>query len=188
MSQHVADAVCGRCKVVAVSDAYKLAPWADVLVSADRAWWDTHPEALKVPGKKYGAMPEFNTVPGVERFRAQSGTNSGLLALMVAVAEGAEKVLLCGLDMHSPGEHFFGRHPKPLKSTTADRMAVFRRQFAAFRPQGVRIVNCTPESALKVYPMGRLEDELGASDLGSVDLVDDLHAEGFAEFADRVPS
>lgn len=160
MSQSVADAVRGRCSVVAVSDAYKLAPWADVLVSADKAWWDHNPEALRFPGRKYGAMPEFNAVPGVERFRVSGGTNSGLLGLMVAVHLGATKVLLCGFDMHSPGEHFFGRHPKPLKSTTADRMALFRRQFMTFRPKGTEIINCTPGSELKAYPMGRLEDEL----------------------------
>lgn len=160
MSQSVANAVRGRCCVVAVSDAYKLAPWANVLVSADKAWWDHNPEALRFPGKKYGAMPEFNAVPGVERFRVSGGTNSGLLGLMVSVHLGATKVLLCGFDMHSPGEHFFGRHPKPLKSTTADRMAAFRRQFMTFKPKGVEIINCTPGSELKVYPMGRLEDEL----------------------------
>lgn len=160
MSQAVADSVRGRCRVVVISDAWRLFPGADVLVSADKAWWDHNPEALRFPGKKYGAMPEFNAVAGVERFRVSGGTNSGLLGLMVAVHLGATKVLLCGFDLHSPGEHFFGRHPKPLKSTTADRMTVFRRQFMTFRPQGVEIINCTPGSELKVYPMGRLEDEL----------------------------
>lgn len=160
MSQSVADAVRGRCSVVAVSDAYKLAPWADVLVSADKAWWDHNPEALRFPGKKYGAMPDFNAVPGVERFRVSGGTNSGLLGLMVAVHLGATKVLLCGFDLHSPGEHFFGRHPAELKSTPAKRMEAFKQQFTRYRPNGIEIVNCSPGSALRCYRMGVLEDEL----------------------------
>lgn len=160
MSQAVADSLRGRCEVVAVSDSYKLAPWADALVSSDRAWWDAHPEALEFEGSKFGCMPEFQALPEVARFAAQSGTNSGLLGLMVAASLGATKVLLCGMDMHSPGGHFFGNHPANLKSTTAQRMEVFKKQFARYQPKGVDIVNCTPGSALMAYRVGNLEEEL----------------------------
>lgn len=160
MSQAVADAVHGRCKVAAVSDSIRLAPWADVLVSADRAWWDLHGEQLDFAGPRYGVMPDFQQIKGVERFKAPSGTNSGLLAVLVAVSLGATKVLICGVDLHSPGDHFFGRHPEGLKSTPAKRLEVFKDQFARYRPKGVEIVNCSPGSALKAYPMGRLEDHL----------------------------
>jgi len=160
MSQAVADAVRGRCKVAAVSDSIRLAPWADVLVSADRAWWDFHGETLDFAGPRYGVMPDFHQIKGVERFKAPSGTNSGLLAAMVAVSLGATKVLLCGVDLHSPGDHFFGRHPAELKSTPAKRLEVFKEQFARYRPKGVEIVNCSPNSALRCYRMGVLEEEL----------------------------
>lgn len=163
MSQAVTDLVRGRCQVVSVSDAYRLAPWADVLVSCDKAWWDEHPDALDFKGAKYGCMPEFHAVSGVERFKAPSGSNSGLLGLMVAVSLGATKVLLCGVDMHSPGEHFFGKHPAPLKSTTEDRMQIFKRQFDRYHPKGVDIVNCTPGSALNCYPKGDLVECLHES-------------------------
>lgn len=157
MSQSVADSVNGRCKVVAVSDVYRLAPWADVLVSTDAAWWLHHQDALKFSGPKIGAMPDFRSVEGVGRFPADSGTNSGLLGVMVAVHFGATRVLLCGVDMHSAGDHFFGKHPAPLKTTPPGRMEIFKRQFAAYRPKGVEIINCTPGSALRVYRMGNLE-------------------------------
>lgn len=160
MSRAIADAVHGRCQVVAVSDSIRLAPWADVLVSADRAWWDFHGEKLDFAGLRFGVMPDFQQIKGVERFKAPSGTNSGLLAAMVAVSLGATKVLLCGVDLHSPGDHFFGRHPEGLKSTPARRLEAFKEQFARYRPQGVEIVNCSPGSALKAYPMGGLEDYL----------------------------
>lgn len=42
MSQAVADSARGFGTVIAVSDAYRLAPWADCLVSADTAWWKHH--------------------------------------------------------------------------------------------------------------------------------------------------
>lgn len=160
MSQAVADAVHGRCKVAAVSDSIRLAPWADVLVSADRAWWDFHGKKLDFAGPRYGVMPDFQQIKGVERVKAPSGTNSALVAAMVAVSLGATKVLLCGVDLHSPGDHFFGRHPEGLKSTPAKRLEVFKDQFARYRPKGVEIVNCSPGSALKAYRIGMLEEEL----------------------------
>lgn len=101
MSQAVADSVRGKCKVIAVSDAYLLAPWADILVSSDRAWWRHHkPEFL---GRRYSVVD----VPGADKLEGvHSGLNSGLVAVMAAVQFGATRVLLLGFDMG--GTHFFG--------------------------------------------------------------------------------
>jgi hypothetical protein len=161
MSQSVADQVRGRCKVVAVSDAYKLAPWADALVSSDAAWWKANPAAVEFNGPKWSAAPDFRQVAGVERFpSADNGSNSGLLACQVAVSMGAKTILLCGFDMR--GSHFFGPHQSPLKNTQPARFEVFHRQFARFRPRGVTVLNCTPGSALKHFQMADLEDALAA--------------------------
>lgn len=148
----------GKLAVVAVSDSYKLAPWADALVSADAAWWKANPEALEFAGAKYGAVHDFNNVPAVTNVPEGHGLNSGLLGLMVAYRLGAKTVCLLGFDLHSPGQHFFGEHPKPLKATTPERMGVFRKQFAAYRPKGVKIINCTQGSALDCYEVGNIRD------------------------------
>jgi len=148
MSKSVAYYVRGKCSVVAVSDAYRLAPWCDAIASTDAAWWKAHPVALAMRCKKYGIVHDFQGVKGVETLHIETGTNSGLLGVMVAVKMGATKVLMCGFDLHSPGDHFFGKHPEPLKSTTAPRMEVFKKQFACYRPKGIEIINCTPGSAL----------------------------------------
>ncbi len=160
LSQRVADTVRGRCNVVAVSDAYKLAPWADAIASTDAAWWKHHPAALDLACPKFGAMPDFRAIPGVERLPVDTGTNSGLLGIMVAVKLGASRVLLCGFDLKDAGNHFFGAHPTGLKSTPPARMEMFKRQFAGYRPRGIEILNCTPGSALTCYPFSTLETEL----------------------------
>ena len=160
MSQSVADSVRDRCRVVAVSDAYRLAPWADAMASTDGKWWKAHPEAMEFPGRKFTAAPDFIRLDGVERLPVDTATNSGLLGLMVAVKLGATRVLLCGLDMHSPGQHFFGRHPAPLRHSEQRHLELHKRQFRAYRPRGVEILNCTPGSALDAYPMSTLETEL----------------------------
>jgi hypothetical protein len=130
----------------------RLAPWAEALVSADRAWWKHH--VPDFAGRKFSAMPvhgiDTEQLPGVVM-----GTNSGLLAVQVAVSLGAKRVLLLGFDMG--GTHFFGPHPEGLKNTKPHRFEQFKRQFADYRPRGVEIINCTPGSALTCYPTATLD-------------------------------
>jgi hypothetical protein len=157
MSQAVADSVRGRCRVIAVSDNYKIAPWADALVSSDRGWWTLHNPDFA--GRKFSGVP-VSGIDRIERFQGTvSGSNTGLIAARVAVEIFEEKrILLLGFDMR--GSHWFGDHPAPLRKTNPARYEVFKRQFAEYRPKGVTIINCTPRSALTCYPMARLEDVL----------------------------
>lgn len=164
LSQAVADSVKGRCKVVAVSNAYKFAPWADAMVSCDASWWKNNREALDFEGRKFTTAPDFQGLPELERVPGvSSGTNSGLLGLMVAVQLGATRILLLGYDMK--GTHFFGPHPAPLRNPNAARFEVFKKQFERYKPRGIEILNCTPGSALKAYPMADLHESLAESAL-----------------------
>lgn len=160
LNQGDVDLLRGKCSVVAVSDAYKLAPWADVLVSVDAAWWRNHPEAMGFSGDKYTASPDWQGLTELKRLPGvASGTNSGLFGLMVATHLGAKRILMLGFDMR--GTHFFGEHPAPLKNPTTARFEVFKKQFSLFKPRGVEIVNCTNGSGLTAYRMGNLACELG---------------------------
>lgn len=151
MSQEVADSVRGL-NVIAISNTYELAPWADVLVSNDRRWWVNYSNALKFEGEKYCGLC-IETPKGVTKFPgAISGSNSGLLALMVAVKKGAKRILLFGYDMG--GSHYFGDHAHGLPNPSQKRFDSFKKQFAGYKPAGVEIINCTPGSALKCYPFG----------------------------------
>lgn len=158
LSQSAVDSVRGRCGVVVVSDAYKLAPWADALVSQDRAWWKHHPEALEFAGRKFIGVPP-DTIRGVEQADRTgiitSGTNSGLLGCHVAVSVfGATRLLLLGMDMQ--GSHFFGPHPAPLKNTKPERFKVMCEQFKRWQHKGVEVINCNRSSALTCFPFGDL--------------------------------
>ena len=157
MNQRIADYVKGKAVVIAVSDAFNLAPWADALVSADAAWWQANPEALQFSGDKFGAMPEHQKIGGVERVTDYpTGLNSGLLACQVAVEYfDAGLVLLCGFDMG--GDHYFGKHDKDgLTNTKPERFEEFKRQFERANIPAT-VINCTPNSALKFYDFEHLE-------------------------------
>lgn len=156
MSQTVADQVRGRCKVVAVSDAFKLAPWADVLASVDANWWRHHKEAFEFHGRRFTGAPDYQGLRELERIQIVSGTNSGLFGMMVAEHLGAKRLLLCGFDMR--GTHYFGLHPKGMRNTKPDRFEAFKGQFSRYQPKGIEILNCTPASSLTCYPFAELEN------------------------------
>lgn len=147
----------GKCGVIAISDMYKLAPWADALVSNDSNWWAHNSEASKFVGRRFCGAP----YPGTERLEQtgefNSGVNSGLQGMRVARdVFRASRILLIGFDMH--GTHYFGSHPEPLKNTTQARFESFLKQFDGWRFGDV--INCTPGSALKRFPFGKLSDIL----------------------------
>lgn len=157
MSQEIADYVRGKCSVVAVNDAFRLAPWADALVANDRAWWNLYPEAMSFAGRKFAGtkIQHIEHLPVTQEF--VPGTNSGLQGVRVARLMGATKILLCGFDMH--GSHYFGRHPTPLKETSEVRRKEFIRQFGLFKNREM-VVNCTDGSAIPWFRFSTLEAEL----------------------------
>ena len=160
MSQSVADSVRGRCGgVVAVSNAYLLAPWADALVSNDSIWWKATPAAMKFAGRKFCGAKLTGTEQILLTGPFPLGSNSGLQGMRVAADIFlASKILLLGFDMH--GDHFFGKHRAPLRVTTPGRMEVHKKQFARWK--GCPVVNCTTGSKLLCFPFGELSKELGA--------------------------
>jgi hypothetical protein len=157
MSREIADRVRDRCRVIAVCNAYQIAPWAEALVCADRTWWRVHADSLAFSGRKFtlGKVRGSEKLLITDEFPANS--NSGYRAMGVARDFGATRILLLGFDMH--GSHYFGTHPAPLKNTAPGG---FRRHIAQFRlwRGGCEVVNCTPNSALTQFPFSSLEAEL----------------------------
>lgn len=157
MSLKLAERVRGE-NVIAVGNVFQLAPWAAALVANDKPWWENHPEAKKFSGRKFCTK----TVSGTERHRGRTvkgDSNSGTLGLDVAVEVfKATEVILLGFDFH--GTHFFGRYTNGCSNTTEASRRTHMRQMKAWRlvHRNVRVINCTPGSALKVFPMGNMED------------------------------
>jgi hypothetical protein len=156
LNQEDVDYLRGRCNTMVVSDAYKLAPWADVLISHDRAWWAHNPTALGFEGQKFTKHDSISTVDPFWVQEAPAGCNSGLLGMFLARELGATRIILLGFDMQ--GTHFFGKHPDGLKNTSAERFKQHIQQFSRFR--GAEVINCTQDSALTRYPFANLREVL----------------------------
>ncbi len=167
-------------RVIAINDAYRLAPWADALYACDAKWWHWHIGVPSFTGPKWSlehsAWGNYRAVyTDVQRLRntgpaglehdptgLKSGRNSGYQAINLAVHYGAARIVLLGYDMQPSGgkSHFFGDHPNKQQSP----YAMFRRAFQALvRPlekAGVTVVNCSRHTALTAFPTADLRATL----------------------------
>jgi len=96
------------------------------------------------------------------------GSNAGFQAINLALLKGCNDIVLVGFDMrHVAGlSHFFGDHPAQLRRTADEGYRGFARHFeraARALPADVFIVNATPGSALKCFPILDLEEALNGS-------------------------
>lgn len=178
--------VRGKARVIAINDAYRLAPWADILFSADRRWWPHHQGVPSFHGMKVGIgsapglanpfpqYPEITVLANVgyaglsdDPGGVTNGSNSGFSALGLAVLLGASRILLLGYDMsYDQGRaHFFGDHPSGLRQTES-LYPSFRRAFESLvdplKARGVEVLNCTRRTALTAFPRMALEEALEA--------------------------
>lgn len=159
-------------------------PWADVLYGCDAKWWNKHKGCPDFQGEKWSShddgtnkkwaeaekyglslvagddKPGFSSDPAVIHY----GSNSGFQALNLALLWGAKEIVLVGFDMRRVAgkAHFFGEHPPALQ--TGGAYERFVPQFERAKvPEGVRILNATPGSALTCYPMVDLSEALNGS-------------------------
>ena len=147
---------------IAVNDAYKMAPFAEMIYAADIQWWALNPDALSFKGLKVTCMNDMQLTDvkvlkqgGLEGFdpspdAIRTGGNSGYQAVHIAIHAKAAKILLFGFDMG--GTHFFGPHKAPLRNTDTEVFTHWIPRFEALKNRGSEIINCTPKSALKCFP------------------------------------
>jgi hypothetical protein len=163
--------------VIAVNDAYKVAPWADVLYAADRTWIDAHEGVPSFVGSKY-SIESHNTVErpdwtvlsntgfhGLETDPSglRTGFNSGYQAINLAVHLGAHRILLLGYDMAPADdgrEHWFTDGPDRKMSPYAQMREAFDTLVEPISDLRVIVWNCSRRTALTAFPRVTLEHAL----------------------------
>jgi hypothetical protein len=175
--------VRGRGLVIAVNDAWRLAPWADVLYASDHPWWRHYRGVPDFAGEKHsigvsrlarGSVPRCPDIRvwrncgvlGLERTPdgLRTGGNSGYAALNLAVQLGARQIVLLGYTMGTVRgkTHFFGDHPSGLnnRSPYAAFVRAYDSLIAPLSAAGVTVVNATPETHLTCFPRVTLDAAL----------------------------
>ena len=158
-------------------------PWADKLYGCDARWWLAHDGVPDFQGEKWSTHHKgvandksevadrfginlvrgnraqyggFSLDPGVIHY----GDNSGFQGLTMAVLLGSPYIVLVGFNMGGRG-HFFGDHPPGLHNQEDYSKWVPEFDHAAKKlPEGVKIINATPESALLSFTGMNLDDAI----------------------------
>ena len=163
------DAVKGFARTIAINDAYRLAPWADVLYAADRKWIDWHDGVPSFTGPKY-TIESRDITPrldwtvlrntgylGLEDDPSglRAGHNSGYQAINLAVHLGASRIVLLGYDMGPAPNgltHWFGAHPDGRDSPYDAMREAFATLVEPLAVAGVTVVNCSARTSLTAFP------------------------------------
>lgn len=172
------DLAHGRARCVAVNNSWRLAPFADVLYASDAAWWRENDHAgfgglrvsrsdvdgvlrvaIRDKGHPLRDVMHFDT-PGV----IGAGGCSGFQALNLAAQFGATDIALVGFDARvDNGVHWHGNHERtgnPTRWTAAIWAANLDAAASVLAGRGIRVVNCSPVSALTAYEKMGLEEWL----------------------------
>lgn len=168
-----------------MNDAWRLAPWADVLYACDALWWEhSAPKPGEFAGEKWSthslsprhandkraaaAAHNLNLIPGrdADGFSLTPeaihyGLNSGFQAINLAILFGATRIWLIGFDMAVNGKrHFFGEHPAAIREKKGD--CTYSHFIGAFDtaarmlPPDIEIINASPGSALQCFERGTI--------------------------------
>jgi hypothetical protein len=93
------------------------------------------------------------------------GSNSGYQAINLAYHYGAKKIILLGYDMHvaANGRTHWHDAPRQAPNAFADilkqtMLPHFQTLVEPLEDEGVQVINATPDSELKCFPMMSLED------------------------------
>jgi hypothetical protein len=128
----------------------------------DRAWWRIHGAevAQDFKGERWSTVKGLDGVRYISRSQLGAPGNSGAGTILLASHFGVERIILIGFDCHKRGgTHWHGNHPKGLGN--AYSLPKWPRQFQDVA-QRIRaeVVNCSPGSALMVFPRGELDEVL----------------------------
>lgn len=165
---------------IAVNSTAKLIPWADMLFFTDNSWFQknrafveswrgvvvtlsraakrTHPDLVRRIEAE--PRPDF---PPVGTSRIKAGRSSGHSAVSLAASMGAARIVLLGFDMRFVDERSHCHDDYENKDALLyerDFVPAFDGWYDAALRAGTEIVNATPNSALKEFPMVDIDDEI----------------------------
>lgn len=171
-------------RVLAVNDAYRVIPAADLLYACDAKWWRAHEGAPLFRGERWTqdkrggleAAREFGlhcvasqggSLPSTDPAVITQGMNSGFQAIEIAALMGARRIILVGFDMGlgpSGVRHFFGDHPGELNQSSPYHLFLkaFNEAAPHWRDRGLEIINASARTALTCFPRSGLEEALAS--------------------------
>lgn len=180
LTQNVCDRIRGRNAIV-VNKSFRLAPWAAVWFFTDGHIYESHREDVRTwagevvtlsraakreqPDKVKRLKGEWTKgFPPIGSPIIRQGRSSGHTAISVAAALGASLIPLLGFDMRlvEGKEHHHAEYagPRDLDIYAREFVPAFAGWNDDALQAGIRIVNCTPGSAVTEFPFADLDEVL----------------------------
>lgn len=170
LTQKDVDYIKGKGTVITINNTYQLAPWADIVYACDARWWQAYPEVFEHKGRKISILydhpevekwPFNNNLNGLGETKIRTGGNSGHQAINLAYLLGATEIILLGYDMQSTGgkSHWHGDHTRGLSQKECYKGWIGHLGVVATqaKEKGLRIINCTRQTALTCFDRAELE-------------------------------
>jgi hypothetical protein len=187
LSQEICDKIKGR-KAIVINVSFKLAPWAPVWFFTDSSIYERYRDEIaawpgevitmsrtakreldkrvkRIKGEGDPTLPiPLHGFPSLCHPCIRQGRSSGHTAISLAVALGATQIQMLGFDMRfvEGREHHHQEYtgPRDLELYERDFVPGFEGWNAAALKAGVRILNCTPGSAVNEFPFADLDEVL----------------------------
>lgn len=179
-------------RVIAVNNAFKLVPFADILFFADTRWWRWNGADLGAWGGRIVSTCKMGEafldrriqrmnrdyrfdrrqklldyVPLSEDPTSLSGPDSGYMAINLAYHLGAARIVLLGFDMGFTGGEAHWHPDHPIETRESNYRDIFLPTYPglieALKTRGVEVIRCTP-SRLDFVPEIPLEEALTLPD------------------------
>jgi uncharacterized Rossmann fold enzyme len=157
--------------VIVTNNAYQLVPWAQILCFLDCSWYEFHKENLKnFKGEIITWQEKLKHEPNVI-YLIGTATTSGEGAIRVAIKLGASEIILLGFDgkLIKGKRNYHDDHKKlsswspayDLKAEEAYKTKVYYNSMVFMKQKFIKpetkVINCTPNSSLKCFPIESLE-------------------------------
>jgi len=165
--------------VIGTNAAFYLGEWIDVCFVLDCRFYKWRQDDLeKWPNRIITTCPELKGHPKIEVYKKcttcgicyhdgylavpDSGKNAGATAINLAILMGAKKVVLIGYDMKvKQGRHnYHNYHNHTPRDDVYNKFFVHFKKIKEELPEGIEIINATPDSALSLFPKVSLKEAL----------------------------
>ncbi len=165
-------------KIIAINNAASIAPSADILYFCDDRWYEWNKDLVRrfdgmrvtleniVLQKQIEVrcLRDYGTTGfAPRRDGVTNGRNSGYQALHLAALLGASRVILLGYDMRVVNGQMHW-HDEHRVATPANIFEGWLNCYETLAPEltkrGVEVINCSPDSALLVFPRMSLAEAL----------------------------
>jgi hypothetical protein len=161
------------CRVIAINDAFRFAPWADCLYFCDQRWWDKRSLDVRASFTGKYLVTLENRIYGVKRIRntgelgmetdpagLRHGHNSGYQCINLAVHFGVSRIVLYGYDMRVHGNQTHAiEGVRQQNATDFDRLLrdkmlpAFDSLVQPLANANAQVLNATPGSRLRCWPI-----------------------------------